>query len=79
MSCCENSGDKACNLKTYENLFSMRNPDTIETLRYDGKLYLQTANEGDNKEYLGWEDEIKAQKLFKGSELSLSRMVAPTQ
>lgn len=41
-----NSNDKTCNLKTYSKLFSMRNPDTITTMRYNGKLYVLTANEG---------------------------------
>jgi hypothetical protein len=41
-----NSHDKLCNLTTYQNLFALRMPDSIRTLRYNGMLYLPTANEG---------------------------------
>lgn len=59
-----NPDDKKCDLRTYANLFSMRNPDTIATLRYNDKIYLLTANEGASKEYGAFEDEIKARELF---------------
>ena len=38
--------DGKCVLKTYESLFAMRNPDIISTIRYNGKTYVVTSNEG---------------------------------
>ena len=58
------SSDKDCNLKTYANLFALRNPDSIRTLRYNGKQYLLTANEGDDKEFQGFTDNLEASTLF---------------
>ena len=57
--------DGECTLKTYGSLFSMRNPDTIQSLRYNGKYYVFTANEGGGKGYGDWEEELKSNKLFK--------------
>jgi len=73
-----NSKDKACNLKTYPNLFSMRNPDSAKTFRYNGKNYLVTANEGGNKVYGDWEDEIKGKDVFAAQEFMMPRMRAPS-
>jgi hypothetical protein len=36
------------------NVFGMYQPDAISSLRYDGKTYLFTANEGDSREYTGY-------------------------
>lgn len=56
--------DKDCNLRTYPNLFSLRAPDSIRTLRYNNKLYLLTANEGDEKEFQEYTDILPANTLF---------------
>jgi DNA-binding beta-propeller fold protein YncE len=40
------------------NVFGMYQPDAISSLRYEGKTYLFTANEGDAREYTGF-SEIK--------------------
>lgn len=58
------SSDKACNLTTYPNLFALREPDSIRTLQYNGKLYVLTANEGDDKDFREYEDMVKARTLF---------------
>lgn len=50
-----NPQDKTCDLRTYDHVFSMRNPDGITTLRYNGKIYVFTGNEGDDFEYRGFE------------------------
>jgi hypothetical protein len=60
-----NSNDKQCNLQTYPNLFSLRNPDGVTTLRYGNKVYLLTANKGDHKEYGEWEDAKKPIKCLR--------------
>jgi DNA-binding beta-propeller fold protein YncE len=36
------------------NVFGMYQPDAISSLRYEGKTYLFTANEGDSREYTGF-------------------------
>jgi hypothetical protein len=36
------------------NVFGMFQPDAISSLRYEGKTYLFTANEGDSREYTGF-------------------------
>lgn len=72
-----NSKDKACNGKTYANLFSMRNPDSIRVIQYNGKRYVLTANEGDNKDYFGFEDNIQAAEVFQVSSAKLRRDIPP--
>jgi hypothetical protein len=59
-----NADDNTCNRRTYDSLFAMRNPDTISTVRYNGKIYVITANEGDNKDYDAFTDRHKAKDLF---------------
>ena len=59
-----NGEDKVCNLTTYPNLFALRNPDSIRTLRYNGKLYLLTANEGAYKKFAEYNDRADALELF---------------
>jgi len=58
------SSDKACVPKTYPNLFALRSPDSIRTIRYNGKLYVLTANEGDDKEFGPYADMQEAGTLF---------------
>ena len=57
--------DGECNLKTYGSLFSLRNPDAIQSIRYNGKHYVFTANEGGGKGYGDWEEELWTSNLFK--------------
>jgi hypothetical protein len=59
-----NSQDQECRLLKYPNLFSMRNPDSIETFRYNGKSYVMTANEGRVRKYNGFSDSVKIKDLF---------------
>ena len=40
--------------------------DSIEAVQVDGKLYIITANEGDDKEYGDFEEKVKAEDLFSG-------------
>jgi len=67
-----NGDDKTCNLQTYPNLFSLRSPDTLASLRYDGNPYILTANEGDSKDYNGFEEAYAAKELFSVSPSDLS-------
>ena len=59
-----NREDKQCILKTYRNLFALRTPNYVTTLRYNGRRYIVTANEGGNKRYEGFRDELDAGKIF---------------
>ena len=65
-----NSDDGICDFRTYPGLFSLRSPDTVNTLRYNGKLYLLTANEGDDLEFGDYEEAIEAADLFQVNTIS---------
>ena len=62
-----NPSDKKCNLRTYENLFSMRNPDGFVTFEYNNQVYVLTANEGDDFEYRGFEFFRSVDEIFQVS------------
>ena len=59
-----NSEDKDCDLQSYRNLFALRAPDTIVTVRYNDKTYVVTANEGSSEEYKDLTEEFEASELF---------------
>jgi hypothetical protein len=59
-----NDNDMECRLKRYPSLFAMRNPDTIQTLKYNDKHYVITANEGSPKDYMDWSEDINSDDLF---------------
>jgi len=59
-----NPNDKTCDFQTYNQVFSMRNPDAITTLRYNGRIYVLTGNEGDDFEYRDLKFFSETQKLF---------------
>ena len=44
--------DSGIELKNYENLYGMYQPDTIAAYTVDGKSFVVTANEGDAREYI---------------------------
>ena len=67
-----NTQDQDCILRTYKDVFSMRNPNMITSIRYNDKIYLITSNEGESKEYDNFEDLIEAKDLFKGTEFFLN-------
>jgi len=47
--------DGGVNLKTYENLYGMYQPDTIVTYSWQGADFVISANEGDGREYVAFE------------------------
>lgn len=73
-----NANDKTCNLASYRNLFALRNPDSIRTLRYNGKSYLLTANEGAYKKFGEYNDRVDAMDLFVNSSFGLPNIHVPT-
>lgn len=50
------------------NVFGLYQPDTIVSYQVDGKEYIVSANEGDDREYGAWEDYEKAYKLIEKGE-----------
>jgi len=42
--------DNAINLQNYDNLFGMRQPDSIASIEIGGQTYILTANEGDARD-----------------------------
>jgi len=53
-------------IKPVPGLYSGLMADSIEAVQVDGKLYIITANEGDDKEYGDFEEKVKAEDLFSG-------------
>lgn len=54
-----------------ENVYGLYQPDTIVSYSLNGKDYLVSANEGDDRKYETWEDYAKAKKLYeKGASFS---------
>ena len=43
--------DDGINLRKYKNLYGMYQPDTIQTISWQGADFIVTANEGDGREY----------------------------
>ncbi len=58
-----NTKDGATVATAPNNLYGLYQPDTIVCYQVDGKDYVVSANEGDDREYSGWEDYTKANKL----------------
>ncbi|SNR89291.1 NAD nucleotidase [Desulfurobacterium atlanticum] len=50
-------------MKNFNGLFALYQPDGIATYIVDGKTYLVTANEGDGRDYDGYSDEEKIKKI----------------
>ena len=69
--------DGGCeNMQTIEGLFSIRTPDSIAYVSVDGKDYILTANEGDDKEYGDFEEKQKSKDIFDGNKLGFEGMTA---
>ena len=46
-----------------DNVYGLYQPDTIVSYQVNGKDYIVSANEGDDRDYSGWEDYAKASEL----------------
>ena len=69
-----NKGDKNCTLATYAGLKSLRLPDSIQAVQVDGKTYILTANEGDDKAAV-WDNlSLQDQDMIKPSEQNAYKM-----
>ncbi len=47
------------NIRTYANVLGMYQPDAIASFEVGGKTYLVTANEGDARDYTGFNEEVR--------------------
>ncbi|MUH71208.1 choice-of-anchor I family protein [Psychrosphaera haliotis] len=47
--------DEGINLKSYDNLYGMYQPDTIASFNWQGANFIVSANEGDGREYIAFE------------------------
>mmetsp|Transcript_99666 Transcript_99666/g.287719 ORF Transcript_99666/g.287719 Transcript_99666/m.287719 type:complete len:684 (+) Transcript_99666:87-2138(+) len=56
--------DDGCVLKNFPGYHTMRQPDSIAVVSVDGVDYVLTANEGDDKEYGGFEEKMKANDVI---------------
>ena len=55
--------DGAIDIRPWRHVFGMYMPDAIAQFQVDGETYLVTANEGDAREYDGFEEEQRARSL----------------
>ena len=62
-----NPSEQVRDLRTHDQVFSMRIPDGITTLRYNGFVYVLTGNEGDDFVYRGFEFISQTKDVFKVS------------
>ena len=53
------------NIRTYANLRTFRQPDSIASYQVKGKTYLITADEGDTRDWDGYSEEIRVSDLGK--------------
>ena len=55
--------DKEIHFSTWDNLYGMYQPDSLTSFVVDGEHYIITANEGDARDYDGFEEEKRVSKL----------------
>ena len=55
--------DGGINLRTFDNLFGMYQPDAIASYEVDGQTYYITANEGDARDYDNFSEEVRVDDL----------------
>jgi hypothetical protein len=56
--------DGRINIRPWDNVLGMYQPDAIASYRYRGQTYLVTANEGDARDYEGFSEEARGADLF---------------
>ena len=57
------TGTASIKLQTVAGLYGMYQPDTIASYTSGGVTYLVTANEGDARDYIGYQEEIKVSTI----------------
>merc|ERR550514_1397170 len=71
--------DEKCTQATYKNFKTLRMPDSIQAVKVDGKDYILTANEGDDKEYGDFEEKMKLKKVVKDGAAQLAVMTVTAE
>ena len=56
--------DDAINIRGYEGVYGMYQPDTIATYQWKGVNFIVSANEGDARDYSGFSEEVRAKDLL---------------
>jgi hypothetical protein len=57
------SDEDGANIRTLDNVYGIYMPDGIANVRFQGRTYLVTANEGDTRAYTGLTDESRVRDL----------------
>ncbi len=55
--------DRAINIRPWDNLFGIYQPDAIAAYEHEGELRIVTANEGDARDYDGFSEEERVKDL----------------
>ncbi len=55
--------DNAINIRSYDNVAGMYQPDSIAVFEKDDAYYLVTANEGDSRDYDGYSEETRVKDV----------------
>ena len=55
--------DSGINLRTFDNLLGMYQPDAVASYEVNGETFYVTANEGDARDYNGFSEEVRVDDL----------------
>ncbi len=56
--------DDLINIRAYEGVYGLYQPDTIASFSWKGGNFIVSANEGDARDYAGFSEELRAQDLL---------------
>ena len=72
------NGRGKINIRNWDNVLGMYQPDSIASYSVDGKDYVVTANEGDSRDYAGFSEEVRLEDIVANG-YSLSADLAANQ
>ncbi|QBF81450.1 alkaline phosphatase [Shewanella maritima] len=55
--------DDMINIRTYQGVYGMYQPDTIASYQWGNTDFIVSANEGDSRDYSGFSEEVRAEDL----------------
>jgi len=61
------NGRGKINIRNWNNVLGMYQPDSIDNFRIDGNDYVVTANEGDSRDYAGFSEEVRMEDVIANS------------
>jgi len=68
--------DQQCIWQHYANFASLRMPDSIQAVNIDGRDYILTADEGDDKSYGGYDEKFKLKDLIQSGVVQIQGATA---